>query len=198
MSRPSSGTTYGSLPLIGSSRQADNDDRDDASLAGQPGTEGTRSSVSRAPSATSAPRPAGARPLREMSSCPSNLRSPSTSGDLDPTPGAPADELPSSAPSTSLPDIDDSMLSMQALSTGVSDAHGFQRHKLRRAFMDHDAPHKRQKANVATIGCRRCGTEDTPRWRNGPEGPGTLCNVCGLLSASRERRKHPATEPRRE
>lgn len=183
---------YGSLPLIGASRHPDND-RDDASLAGQPGTEGTRSSVSRPPSTTtSAPRPAGARPLRKMSSCPSDLRSPSTSG-VNP---APADDAVN-GPSTPLPDIDASMLSMRTLSTGVSDARGFQRHKLRRATTDHDAPHKRQKANVATIGCRRCGTEDTPRWRNGPEGPGTLCNVCGLLSASRERRKHPAAEPRR-
>lgn len=149
-----------------------------------------------------------------MSSCPSDLRSPSTSG-VNP---APADDAVN-GPSTPLPDIDASMLSMRTLSTGVSDARGFQRHKLRRATTDHDAPHKRQKvrvhlshapggkegesdrmsaqANVATIGCRRCGTEDTPRWRNGPEGPGTLCNVCGLLSASRERRKHPAAEPRR-
>ena len=27
--------------------------------------------------------------------------------------------------------------------------------------------------------CTHCGTEKTPRSRLGPDGPGTLCNVCG-------------------
>lgn len=36
--------------------------------------------------------------------------------------------------------------------------------------------------------CHECRAETTPRWRKGPEGPGTLCNVCGLLYAKRMRR----------
>ncbi|KAG5939251.1 hypothetical protein E4U53_007844 [Claviceps sorghi] len=33
--------------------------------------------------------------------------------------------------------------------------------------------------------CRTCSTDHTPKWRNGPAGPGTLCNVCGLIYAKR-------------
>ncbi|CAH0058836.1 unnamed protein product [Clonostachys solani] len=36
--------------------------------------------------------------------------------------------------------------------------------------------------------CHECRAEATPRWRKGPDGPGTLCNVCGLLYARRMRR----------
>ncbi|CAN6299194.1 unnamed protein product [Urochloa humidicola] len=28
--------------------------------------------------------------------------------------------------------------------------------------------------------CGHCGTEETPQWRWGPEGPKTLCNACGV------------------
>lgn len=28
--------------------------------------------------------------------------------------------------------------------------------------------------------CSRCMAEDTPQWRQGPDGPGTLCNACGI------------------
>ncbi|XBI95899.1 hypothetical protein VPH35_032269 [Triticum aestivum] len=28
--------------------------------------------------------------------------------------------------------------------------------------------------------CGHCHTTDTPQWRNGPDGPGTLCNACGI------------------
>lgn len=28
--------------------------------------------------------------------------------------------------------------------------------------------------------CTHCITMDTPQWRNGPAGPGTLCNACGI------------------
>ncbi|KAF0894598.1 hypothetical protein E2562_001898 [Oryza meyeriana var. granulata] len=30
--------------------------------------------------------------------------------------------------------------------------------------------------------CSHCGTSETPQWRMGPEGPGTLCNACGIRS----------------
>lgn len=36
--------------------------------------------------------------------------------------------------------------------------------------------------------CRTCSTDHTPKWRNGPAGPGTLCNVCGLIYAKRRGR----------
>ncbi|GLI66079.1 hypothetical protein VaNZ11_009798 [Volvox africanus] len=35
------------------------------------------------------------------------------------------------------------------------------------------------KGSDATI-CRECGTDKTPQWRCGPEGPRTLCNACGV------------------
>jgi len=28
--------------------------------------------------------------------------------------------------------------------------------------------------------CMECGTTTTPQWRRGPDGPGTLCNACGV------------------
>ncbi|EAZ17693.1 hypothetical protein OsJ_33234 [Oryza sativa Japonica Group] len=30
--------------------------------------------------------------------------------------------------------------------------------------------------------CSHCGTSETPQWRMGPDGPGTLCNACGIRS----------------
>ncbi|RYR44646.1 hypothetical protein Ahy_A08g040946 isoform B [Arachis hypogaea] len=28
--------------------------------------------------------------------------------------------------------------------------------------------------------CAHCEVEETPQWRNGPMGPKTLCNACGV------------------
>lgn len=28
--------------------------------------------------------------------------------------------------------------------------------------------------------CTHCGTTKTPQWREGPAGPKTLCNACGI------------------
>ncbi|EYB32713.1 hypothetical protein FG05_12472 [Fusarium graminearum] len=36
--------------------------------------------------------------------------------------------------------------------------------------------------------CTSCFTKETPKWRQGPFGSHTLCNVCGLLYAKREAR----------
>ncbi|CAL4917037.1 unnamed protein product [Urochloa decumbens] len=36
------------------------------------------------------------------------------------------------------------------------------------------------QAPAAARRCRHCGTEETPQWRAGPEGPSTLCNACGV------------------
>lgn len=38
--------------------------------------------------------------------------------------------------------------------------------------------------------CTSCFTKETPKWREGPFGSHTLCNVCGLLFAKRQARHH--------
>ncbi|KAK1982667.1 hypothetical protein LZ30DRAFT_590117 [Colletotrichum cereale] len=50
----------------------------------------------------------------------------------------------------------------------------------------------RQKVEFA---CHKCHRVDTPEWRPGPDGPSTLCNVCGLIYAKRERKKEESTMP---
>ncbi|OAA35154.1 GATA-binding transcription factor [Metarhizium rileyi] len=45
-----------------------------------------------------------------------------------------------------------------------------------------------------SITCRTCSTDHTPKWRNGPAGPGTLCNVCGLIYAKRRGRIRAAKD----
>ncbi|KAK7458422.1 hypothetical protein Landi51_01245 [Colletotrichum acutatum] len=37
--------------------------------------------------------------------------------------------------------------------------------------------------------CHNCHTTCTPQWRSGPAGPRTLCNVCGLIHAMRQRKQ---------
>ena len=37
--------------------------------------------------------------------------------------------------------------------------------------------------------CAHCNTQTTPLWRNGPDGPKTLCNACGV----RDNRRHAKT-----
>ncbi|ORY56903.1 uncharacterized protein BCR38DRAFT_414219 [Pseudomassariella vexata] len=44
---------------------------------------------------------------------------------------------------------------------------------------------KKRKSHPA---CLKCNRSQTPEWRRGPDGPGTLCNVCGLVFAKRESR----------
>ncbi|OAQ97801.1 hypothetical protein LLEC1_02555 [Akanthomyces lecanii] len=36
--------------------------------------------------------------------------------------------------------------------------------------------------------CHRCSRLETPQWRPGPDGPRTLCNVCGLMYTKRQQR----------
>ncbi|CAO2198213.1 unnamed protein product [Urochloa humidicola] len=45
-------------------------------------------------------------------------------------------------------------------------------------------------ANVATGArrCANCDTTSTPLWRNGPRGPKSLCNACGIRYKKEERR----------
>lgn len=44
---------------------------------------------------------------------------------------------------------------------------------------------KKAKISIADLVCRECGTNSSPEWRRGPEGPKTLCNACGLLFAKK-------------
>ncbi|GJM84716.1 hypothetical protein PR202_ga00413 [Eleusine coracana subsp. coracana] len=37
-----------------------------------------------------------------------------------------------------------------------------------------------RKNGVRRRRCLHCGADRTPQWREGPEGPGTLCNACGV------------------
>lgn len=41
--------------------------------------------------------------------------------------------------------------------------------------------------------CSHCERSDTPQWRAGPEGPGTLCNACGIRHGMGK--LHPAYRP---
>lgn len=44
-----------------------------------------------------------------------------------------------------------------------------------------------EKGSDAFDGCVECGAAESPRWRRGPRGALTLCNVCGLLFAKKAR-----------
>ncbi|KAH6686965.1 hypothetical protein F5X68DRAFT_261936 [Plectosphaerella plurivora] len=89
------------------------------------------------------------------------------------------------------PDIDPSMLMMRGLDKSVFDAEGLQRWKTRTETPKETPPRgKRKRSRETAVSCVRCGTDDTPKWRPGPDGQRTLCNVCGLLFARRERMKY--------
>ncbi len=63
-------------------------------------------------------------------------------------------------------------------------------------FLDGRAAIKRGKLNGKRVDdwyfdwcCARCGTSRTPERRNGPQGPKTLCNRCGLAHERMRRRR---------
>uniref|UniRef100_A0A7N0TU57 GATA-type domain-containing protein n=1 Tax=Kalanchoe fedtschenkoi TaxID=63787 RepID=A0A7N0TU57_KALFE len=35
-------------------------------------------------------------------------------------------------------------------------------------------------SGITSRKCKHCGSEKTPQWRAGPDGPKTLCNACGV------------------
>ncbi|XP_052156736.1 GATA transcription factor 19-like [Oryza glaberrima] len=43
--------------------------------------------------------------------------------------------------------------------------------------------------------CANCDTMSTPLWRNGPRGPKSLCNACGIRYKKEERRAAAAVAP---
>ncbi|XP_024542484.1 GATA transcription factor 21 [Selaginella moellendorffii] len=53
--------------------------------------------------------------------------------------------------------------------------------------------------NVSTRTCKHCGTMKTPLWRNGPLGPKSLCNACGIRLRKARRNSNnqeaPAASP---
>lgn len=44
---------------------------------------------------------------------------------------------------------------------------------------------QRHKTQLSQRVCHRCQEKRTPQWRHGPDGPKTLCNLCGLLYTKR-------------
>ncbi|KAF3811723.1 GATA zinc finger domain-containing protein 7 [Colletotrichum gloeosporioides] len=46
---------------------------------------------------------------------------------------------------------------------------------------------------VGELYCHKCRRTDTPQWRLGPDGPMTLCNVCGLMYAKRQQNQDDMT-----
>ncbi|KAM0923512.1 hypothetical protein ACQ4PT_005493 [Festuca glaucescens] len=51
------------------------------------------------------------------------------------------------------------------------------------------APGGQQQANAGGARrCANCDTTSTPLWRNGPRGPKSLCNACGIRYKKEERR----------
>ncbi|KAG6041186.1 hypothetical protein E4U41_005674 [Claviceps citrina] len=85
---------------------------------------------------------------------------------------------------------DDVALSSSSPNSQQQLSHGGRPECMRRKSCDAEtnpraaAPTKRQRSPS----CRTCSTDHTPKWRNGPAGPGTLCNVCGLIYAKRRGR----------
>ncbi|GLJ20447.1 hypothetical protein SUGI_0371780 [Cryptomeria japonica] len=51
--------------------------------------------------------------------------------------------------------------------------------------------------NISSVGrkCANCDTTTTPLWRNGPKGPKSLCNACGIRYKKEERRTAACTDP---
>ncbi|ROT35481.1 hypothetical protein SODALDRAFT_67546 [Sodiomyces alkalinus F11] len=57
----------------------------------------------------------------------------------------------------------------------------------------HKASSRRRQSSVR-FACHACHRVETPQWRPGPGGPGTLCNVCGLVYARRERKRQTGSQ----
>lgn len=50
-----------------------------------------------------------------------------------------------------------------------------------------------QESNSEGRVCAHCGTTKTPLWRNGPQGPKSLCNACGIRHKKAGRRSAAAS-----
>ncbi|KAL6868220.1 hypothetical protein ACP4OV_015065 [Aristida adscensionis] len=58
-------------------------------------------------------------------------------------------------------------------------------------------PTARQRNRQAQRECSHCGNTKTPQWRTGPDGPGTLCNACGIRFTAKKLlpEYRPSTSP---
>ncbi|KAK0730217.1 hypothetical protein B0H67DRAFT_561102, partial [Lasiosphaeris hirsuta] len=68
----------------------------------------------------------------------------------------------------------------QRLATQHDSARLEGRDQRRRLSQAKRRPRRKSRA-IGRQRCVECGVVDSPRWRHGPNGPLTLCNVCGLL-----------------
>ncbi|KAL6788396.1 GATA zinc finger domain-containing protein [Trichoderma sp. SZMC 28013] len=48
---------------------------------------------------------------------------------------------------------------------------------------------KKSRNRAAPGRCHSCNRTETPEWRRGPDGVGTLCNACGLQYAKLRRKR---------
>lgn len=62
---------------------------------------------------------------------------------------------------------------------------GLGKRATKRRTSDGVSGHSRISKRRSIMRCSACATRHTPKWRNGPDGLGTLCNVCGLIYAKR-------------
>ncbi|KAL6658504.1 hypothetical protein ACP70R_004090 [Stipagrostis hirtigluma subsp. patula] len=58
-------------------------------------------------------------------------------------------------------------------------------------------PSPRQRNRQTQRACSHCGNTETPQWRTGPDGPGTLCNACGIRFTAKKLlpEYRPSTSP---
>ncbi|KAK1621694.1 hypothetical protein BDP81DRAFT_387584 [Colletotrichum phormii] len=62
-----------------------------------------------------------------------------------------------------------------------------QQHGAAEYLMDRQSNQKQSMPDPSV--CHNCHATCTPQWRSGPAGPRTLCNVCGLIHAMRQRKQ---------
>jgi hypothetical protein len=60
---------------------------------------------------------------------------------------------------------------------------------LMRQQQQHQQQHQQRRKSPKS--CRRCNVQETPKWRHGPDGTRSLCNVCGLIYEKRKSRGAP-------
>jgi len=63
-------------------------------------------------------------------------------------------------------------------------------------FDDSEFPYARGVVNGVKC-CSKCGATKTPQWREGPFGPKTLCNACGVKRTRKLRAEQEGTKRRK-
>ncbi|XP_031739578.1 GATA transcription factor 18 isoform X2 [Cucumis sativus] len=90
------------------------------------------------------------------------------------------------ASSSSSPSSVDCTLSLGTPSTRSSEFGGASNNNINAAVSNGGDP-------LLARRCANCDTTSTPLWRNGPRGPKSLCNACGIRFKKEERRAAAAT-----